>query len=56
MTDMAALVPKTEQNLRIQLAQLLARYDGAIPPSVFAVVRGLQVELAWMEHRGQQAK
>ena len=39
---------------RAQLAQLLARYDsGAITPAVLAVVRSLQVDLAWTEHRGR---
>ena len=47
-------VTEAEQDIRAQLAQLLARYDGAIPPAVLSVVRGLQVELAWMEHRGAE--
>jgi hypothetical protein len=38
--------------LRSQLAALRARYDhGAIPLSVYAVVRALEVEIAWTEHR-----
>ena len=40
MTDTAALVTETEQNIRAQLAQLLSRYDGALPPSVFSTIGG----------------
>jgi hypothetical protein len=44
---------KTEQDVRTQLPPLLARYDtGAIPPAVFSIIRSLQVELSWNEHRG----
>jgi hypothetical protein len=46
----------TEQDIRTQLAQLLARYDGAVPPGVYSTIRSLPVELAWMEHRGRQSK
>jgi hypothetical protein len=44
-----------EQGIRSELALLQARYDGgALPPSVFSVVRSLQVELSWSEHRRQR--
>jgi hypothetical protein len=54
MTDMAAQVTEAEQAVRTQLAQLLARYDGVIPPAVYPTIRSLQVELAWREHRGRK--
>ena len=38
-------------DVRAELARLRARYDGAIPQAVFAVVRALETELAWIEHR-----
>jgi hypothetical protein len=58
MTDMAdppPLASKSEQDIRTKLAQLRARYDfGALPPSVFSVIRKLEIEIAWLEHRGRQ--
>jgi hypothetical protein len=46
-----------EQGIRAELALPQARYDGgAPPPFVFSVVRSLQVELAWLEHRGGNQK
>jgi hypothetical protein len=46
-------VTGAEQDTRAQLAQLLSRYDGALPPAVFSIIRSLQVELSWNEHRGR---
>jgi hypothetical protein len=47
-----ALVTEAEQDVRAQLALLRARYDtGAIPQAVFSVIRKLEIELAWAEHR-----
>jgi hypothetical protein len=37
--------------LRHDLALLRARYDtGATQPGVYAVIRALEVEIAWIEH------
>jgi hypothetical protein len=45
-------VGKTEQDIRAKLALLRARYDsGAVPQGLFAVIRRLEIELAWVEHR-----
>jgi hypothetical protein len=45
---------QTEQGVRAELALLQARYDGGVvPQAVFSVIRSLEVELAWIEHRGQ---
>ena len=44
-------------DVRAELALLQARYDsGAIPPAVYSAIRSLEVELAWLEHRGQSTK
>jgi hypothetical protein len=41
--------PKVE-DLRSELALLRSRYDaGAVPLAVYRVIRGLEVELAWLE-------
>jgi len=41
-----------QTRLREQLATLRARYDtGAVPPAVFAVMRELERDLAWHEHK-----
>ena len=46
MTDAAA------QYLRSELASLRARYNsGAVAPGVYAVIRQLEIELAWHLHR-----
>jgi hypothetical protein len=47
----AVLIP--EPDIRTELARLQARYDGVIPPAVFLVVRELETELSWIEHRGR---
>ena len=50
-------IRKTEQDVRAELAQLHARYDsGAISPTVFSVIRALEVELAWIEHTSPHDK
>ena len=37
--------------LRAELAHLRARYDGgAVSPGVYAIIRGLELDLAWLEH------
>ena len=41
-------------DVRTELARLQARYDsGAVPPAVFSVIRKLETELSWLEHRGR---
>jgi hypothetical protein len=38
--------------LRSELAALRARYDdGAISPAVFAVIREIETDISWAEHR-----
>jgi hypothetical protein len=42
------------QRLRSELAHLRARYDcGAVAPEIYGVIRGLESELAWLEHRAR---
>jgi hypothetical protein len=37
--------------LRLERASLLARYDGgALSSAVFAVIKGLEIEIAWRQH------
>jgi hypothetical protein len=44
--------PSHEAALRAALAWVRARHDsGAISPAVFSVVRMLETELAWRQHR-----
>jgi hypothetical protein len=44
-----------ERAVRAQLAQLQARYDGgAVSQAVYATIRALEIELAWLKHRGLQ--
>jgi hypothetical protein len=41
-----------EAQLRSQLATLRARYDdGAVSPSMYAVIIDLEIEIARLEHR-----
>jgi hypothetical protein len=45
--------PDHEQALRQALEWVRARHDsGALSPGTFAVVRMLEVEIAWLQHRG----
>jgi len=40
------------RRLRQELEQLRARYDaGAVMPGIYRVMRGLEIELAWLERR-----
>jgi hypothetical protein len=42
-----------EARLRNARDQLIARYDtDAISPAVFLAVRKLEMEIAWLQHRG----
>ena len=46
--------PSHEQALRAALQWVRARHDsGAISPAVFSVIRMLETEIAWRQHRGE---
>jgi hypothetical protein len=43
-----------EQDLRAELTALQARYDsGAVSSAVYAVVKAIETELGWLQHRGR---
>ena len=43
-----------ERDLRAELGLLPARYDSrAINPAVLTVVKSIEIELAWLQHRGR---
>lgn len=43
-----------ERVLRRDLALLQARCDcGSVSPAVHAAIRKIEIELAWLEHRGR---
>jgi hypothetical protein len=45
----------TEQRLHAELAQLRARYDdGAVSAGIAAVIKALEQELSWLQHKGTQ--
>jgi hypothetical protein len=47
--------PSHEKALRSALEWIRARHDdGALSPGVAAVVRMIEAELAWLQHRGGQ--
>jgi hypothetical protein len=46
--------PSHEQALRAALAWVRARHDsGALSPATFTVLKILEVEIAWRQHRGE---
>jgi hypothetical protein len=48
------VTPSDTVRLRADLNQLKARYDsGAVSRAIFTVIRNIENELAWAEHRGQ---
>jgi hypothetical protein len=48
-------LPEHEAALRQALAWLMARHDsGAISAATYAVVKMLETELAWRQHRGRR--
>ncbi len=52
--DRASAHNAEERDLRAELGLLRARYDGgAVNPAVFTVVKAIETELAWLEHRGR---
>jgi hypothetical protein len=49
--------PKSTVELRAELMLLRARYDGgAVSAAVYVVIRGLEVDIAWIEHARSQKK
>jgi hypothetical protein len=43
-----------ERDLRAELALVLVRHDGdTLSPAVYAVIKSLESELSWFEHRGR---
>jgi hypothetical protein len=56
-TSRKAEFPSHEQALRAALAWVRARHDsGAVSPAVFSVMRMIEVELSWLEHRGEAVR
>jgi hypothetical protein len=48
--------PSHEQALRSALEWVRARHDdGALSPGTFAVLKMIEVEIAWRQHRGEGA-
>jgi len=39
------------QALRAQLAVLRARHDSAMPAATYDVIREIEIEIGWLEHR-----
>jgi len=47
-------IPDAELDLRAELTALQARYDsGAVAPAVFAIIKRIETEAAWLQHRGR---
>jgi hypothetical protein len=49
--------PTHQEALRAALQWVLARHEsagGAVSPAVFAVIRMIQTEIAWSQHRGDR--
>ena len=43
-----------ETRLRDERDRLCARYDdGAIPPAVFAALKQIETDIAWLQHKGE---
>jgi hypothetical protein len=47
--------PSHEQALRAALAWVRARHDSGATPGTFAVLKMIETELAWRQHRGEAA-
>jgi hypothetical protein len=46
--------PAAELDLRAELTALRTRYDsGAVSPAVFTIIKRIETELAWLQHRGR---
>ena len=51
MTEFPTIFASTAW-LRIERLMILARHDsGAINPATYQVIRGLEIEISWGEHR-----
>jgi len=43
-----------ERDLGAGLALLQARYDGgAVSPAIFGVIKAIETDLGWLQHRGR---
>ncbi len=48
------LTSKSTGELRAELALLRARYDnGAVAPAVYQLIRTIETDISWAEHRQQ---
>ena len=46
------LTSKSTAALRMELAQLRARYDdGAVAPAIYIVIRTIETDISWIEHQ-----
>jgi hypothetical protein len=46
----------TSEILRGRLMQVKARYDsGAVPQALFEALKAMELEIAWVEHKGRQS-
>jgi hypothetical protein len=43
--------------LRLDRLMVLSRYDcGALPLAVFNIIRDIEIEIAWIEHRRREVR
>jgi hypothetical protein len=50
-------IPKPLAALRAELAWLRARYDHVqVSPAIYAVIRKLESDIAWSEHRAAEGR
>lgn len=48
---------KSTAELRMELAHLRARYDsGAVAPAIYLIIRVLETDISWTEHRQQRVR
>jgi hypothetical protein len=46
-----------ETRLREQRNQLVSRYDcGAVPDAIFLVIRQIEIEISWLQHKEENGK
>ena len=43
-----------DQQIRAQLNALKARYPGKMPPTIWKIIRELEIELAWKEQQEKE--
>jgi len=52
MEPKTTAITNSSAELRAGLERLRARYDGgAAAPAVFTVIKAIELEIAWIEHR-----